>query len=69
MESALRQRAPSPVEDLELPWVFRYCIDGFVIARAKRSPSWRRILSYHARASNKSAHASGVQTTGCITVS
>jgi len=45
-------RTPTaPVDDRELQWTFRDCLNRGLDRQPKRSPSSGRMLSYHARAS------------------
>ena len=68
-ESPHSSTATVPVDDRKLQWTLSNRINRGLDRQGKRSPSSRRMLSYHARASSKSSFASGVQTTGKVTVS
>jgi hypothetical protein len=61
--------ATAPVDDRELQRMFRYCLNRRFDRQRETLPSAGRMLSYHARASSKSSFASGIQTTGIVTVS
>jgi|SRR5579864_704311 len=68
-EAPHSRTAKVAIDNSELQW--RPAIAATVVstASAKRSPNSVRMLSYHARASSKSSFASGIQTTGSVTVS
>jgi len=49
--------------------MLRYRLNRGLDSQGETLPKLRAMLSYHARASSKSSFASGVQTTGIVTVS
>jgi hypothetical protein len=59
--------AAVPVYNRELQWMLCDCFNRSLDRQRETLPKLR--LSYHARASCKSSFASGIQTTGSVTVS